>query len=302
MLKFTNPKSTRQFPLLKALRPHQWAKNILVFVPIVLGKQWHVAEAWLAGGAAFVCLSMCASSAYLLNDLRDARADREHPTKRNRSIAAGLVSPRRAAGWAAGLLVAGVGLAALLLPWSAALFLALYVAATLLYTAYFKRKPLIDVLVLSGLYVVRLLLGGAACGIVVSEWTLAFAMFLFLSLAFAKRFCEIQRLAADGARYLEGRGYQADDLNLVETFGVSAGYVSVLVLALYINSPEMSGTYQRSWPLWLICPLLVYWISRVWIWARRGQLADDPVVFALTDRVSLAVGGMVVGLLLLATV
>lgn len=279
-------------PLLTAMRPRQWAKNLLVFVPMVLAQHASGDRAW-AALLAFVSFSCCASAIYLLNDIADAAADRAHPRKRHRPIAAGELSRGTATAAAIALLAGAFGVAAA--AGSACLpLLAAYVGLNAAYTGLLRSLPLVDVIVLSAMYGLRLAMGAAATTTPLSPWFLAFSLFFFTSLAFAKRYVELRRLetAAAGGGEASGRGYQPGDSDLVATFGVASGYVAVLVLALYMNSAQMHAIYGEGGPLWGLCPLMLYWISRVWLLARRGELHDDPVQFAITDRVSLGVGAL----------
>jgi 4-hydroxybenzoate polyprenyltransferase len=186
------------------------------------------------------------------------------------------------------------------LPWTFAAILAAYLAATLTYSFWLRRKVLVDVLALAGLYTLRVLAGGAATAVDVSEWLMAFAVFLFLSLAFAKRYAELARLADEAKPAATGRGYALSDLDFIRNVGPTSGYLAVLVFALYVNSDAMRQFYNNRWALWLICPLMLYWISRMWIMAMRRKLAEDPLVFALRDPVSLLVGLLSVALLIVA--
>jgi 4-hydroxybenzoate polyprenyltransferase len=255
----------------------------------------------MAGVIAFICFSFCASAVYILNDLADLSADRRHPTKQKRPFAAGDLSISLGIAVSSGLLVAGFSLAWLALPLSFFGTLALYFLITCEYSFHAKRIAMFDVLMLAGLYTIRVIAGGAATKIAISEWLLAFSMFLFVSLAFAKRCAELERLARTKETRVSGRGYRIADLALIESMGHSSGYISVLVLALYLNGDQMKALYRTSWPLWLICPLLMYWISRVWLKVKRGELSEDPVVFAVKDRVSKLLGVIVFLLLAIAS-
>jgi len=287
--------------LVRALRAHQWVKNLLVFVPLLMAHKVDEVEPVLRCAVAFAAWSLCASGGYLFNDLLDAEADRRHPYKRHRPVAAGAVG-RRAAAWAVPvLLAAGLALASAWLPATFGLLLLLYLALTVAYTLYLKRLVVVDVLVLAGLYTLRVLAGGHAAGVEVSPWLLAFSMFLFLSLAFVKRYTELR--TADAGAGETRRGYTADDAELLKSFGTASGYLSVLVLALYINqSREAAHLYRRPEALWLIGPCLLYWLTRVWLLAHRGRLHDDPVVFTVKDPASYAVGALIALLILVATV
>lgn len=270
---------------LRAARLHQWLKNLLIFAPVVAAQKQLDWQVWSSVAVAFLAFSLCASATYIVNDLLDLEADRAHPRKRFRPFAMCdlPISHGLVAALALGLL--GFGIGAFLPPLFLAT-LALYVAGTLWYSTVLKRLPMVDALALAGLYTLRILAGSAATHILPSFWLLAFSMFLFLSLATAKRYTELRSLQEKGGKQAAGRGYTIDDLPLVLACGVSAGYISVLVLALYVYSAA-GVLYSRAALLWLICPLLLYWISRIWLKTHRGQLHDDPIVFAVTDRPSL---------------
>lgn len=274
--------------LFKALRPHQWAKNVLVFVALIAGHQIFQLDLLLRSGLAFLAFCFAASAVYILNDLLDLEADRRHPRKRKRPFASGAASIPAGIAMVVALLGATTALAALL-PLQFVGLLVLYLLLTTAYSTYLKRKVMIDVICLAGLYTLRILAGGAATSIVISPWLAAFSMFLFLSLAFAKRYTELSA-SAGPLDMIPGRGYLTSDIELIRSLGPTSGYLCVLVLCLYLNSPDVRVHYQRPEILWLACPLLLYWISRVWVLANRRLLDDDPVVFALRDRVSRIVG------------
>jgi 4-hydroxybenzoate polyprenyltransferase len=287
-------------PLLQLIRPYQWVKNLLVGLPLLLSHRWHDPRNLLYVGLAFVTFSLCASSAYVLNDLRDAEDDRHHPTKRRRPIAAGSVSRGAALGVSLALGVFGIAFSALFLPVKFTGMLAAYVVTTLAYSFWLKRKLLVDVFVLAGLYTLRVLAGGAAIGVDLTPWLLAFCIFFFLSLAFAKRFAELRRVQGLAETHVRGRGYQVEDLDVLATVGPTSGYMAVLVLALYVNSDLAVQQYRFPWLLWFACPLILYWVTRVWFLARRGALLEDPLLFALKDRTSLLVAGSIVVLIVVA--
>jgi 4-hydroxybenzoate polyprenyltransferase len=265
----------------KALRPHQWTKNLLVFVPALLAHSTQP-EVWTRALWAFAAFCLCASSVYLINDLVDLDADRAHPSKRERPFASGTLPPRLGL-WLAPVLLAAAFAVALPLPRAFAAVLGMYYLATLSYSLLLKRLVLVDVLLLAGLYTVRLIAGGAAYQVPLSQWLLAFALFLFLSLAFVKRYSEVQQIRREGASEAKGRGYRAGDLEQLSAFGSAAGYLSVLVLALYVHSEDVRRLYEHPARLWMMLPLLLFWISRVWLLAHRGELHEDPIVFALRD-------------------
>ncbi|HEX4309323.1 MAG TPA: UbiA family prenyltransferase [Acidobacteriaceae bacterium] len=279
--------------ILKAVRLHQWAKNILIFVPMLLA---HVLRsgAFADAAIAFVSFSLCASSTYIANDLLDIESDRRHPRKRARPFAAGDLSVASGVFTSAVLLGGSIAIAAALLPLGFLLWLFLYLVATLSYSLYFKRVVLVDVILLAGLYTVRLLAGSAATKVAISPWLAAFSIFLFLSLAMVKRFSELQNTRARGQAIANGRGYLLSDIEQLRSFGTCSAYTAVGVFLFYIREAgELGGLYQHPNWLWLIAPLLIFWLSRVWLLASRGQLDEDPVIFAVTDRVSLATGAAV---------
>lgn len=273
--------------LFRALRLHQWAKNGLIFLPLILSHQVTNLPLVLASVVAFFAFGFCASAVYVQNDLLDLEADRHHARKRFRPFAAGTLPLKFGFLFAPALLVLAV-LGALLLSPSFLGVLALYFVTTFSYSLFFKRKAVLDVLLLAGLYTVRIVAGGVAVGVGVSPWLLAFSLFFFLSLAYVKRFTELRDLPLESS--LRSRGYTRGDLEGLADLGVASGYIAVLVVALYINSPEVRELYGTPEVLWLLCPLLVYWVSRVWLLARRGEMHDDPVVFALRDRTSYVIG------------
>jgi 4-hydroxybenzoate polyprenyltransferase len=284
--------------MLKAMRVHQWAKNLLIFVPLLLSHGLSIARL-LTALLAFLCFSFAASATYMVNDLLDIEADRRHARKRLRPFASGDLSA-----------VAGLGavVVLLLLALSGARFLAagfygwllLYLASTLAYSLYLKRIALVDVLVLSGLYTLRLQAGSAATQTPISHWLAGFSVFLFLSLAIVKRFAELENLRASNSPPKNGRGYLVADIEQLRSFGTSSAYAAVVVFSIYISSQSVMTLYRKPSLLWLMVPLMLLWLSRVWLLASRGELNEDPVVFALTDRMSLLIGVVVVVVALLA--
>ncbi|KMO40901.1 hypothetical protein VQ02_06935 [Methylobacterium variabile] len=287
--------STRPRDVLRALRPHQWSKNTLVFVGLIAGHHFD-AQSILAALIAFACFCMAASSAYLINDLLDLPADRAHPRKSRRPLASGAV-PIMVGVVLAALLGIGAFVLSALLPVKFSLVLFAYIATTLAYSFYLKRKMMVDIVVLGGLYALRVLGGLVALELSHAPWLLMFSLFLFTSLAIVKRCSELTAKRGAGKAKLAGRGYSSEDLRVLVPFGAAAGYGSVLVFALYMSSPEVRTLYTHPDRLWLICPLLVYWISRMFLLSNRAQLHDDPVVYALTDRISLATGACVAAVL-----
>lgn len=272
-------------PLLKALRPQQWLKNLLVFLPL-LPLAASASTAWVVACLlAFLAFSLCASAVYVLNDLSDLDADRQHPRKRERPFAAGRLGIARGLGLVPLLLLSAFAIAAAV-SLTFTLVLAVYLLMTTAYTFVLKRYAMVDVLTLAGLYTLRVLGGAAAIAVRPSFWILAFSMFIFLSLALAKRSAELdtmRRLSRTGAA---GRGYRVEDLDIVRPMGVAAGYLAALVMALYLNTDEMMRRYQHPELLWGVCPLILLWVSRIWLKAGRSEMHDDPLVFALRDRFS----------------
>jgi 4-hydroxybenzoate polyprenyltransferase len=270
--------------LLKAMRPRQWSKNVLVFVPMLTGLGWADPNAWAAAFAAFVALSLVASAVYLVNDAADIDADRNHPKKKERPFASGQVSPFLGLALSVLLLCAGfaVGAATNALP-----ALVVYFIVTTLYTFWLKRYALADVFVLAGLYTLRIVLGGAATGYIASDWLLAFSCFFFLSLALVKRVAETSDEAVtakgDGATK---RGYFNHDSDVLTMMGLCAGFVSSLVLALYLQSEQVAARFSEPFLLWSLPVCTTYWIARIWLKTARGLMHHDPIVFALGDRQS----------------
>jgi 4-hydroxybenzoate polyprenyltransferase len=298
---------------LKAIRLHQWAKNTLIFVPLLLAHAW--ATGLIAADAvAFVSFGLCASAAYIVNDLLDLEADRQHPRKRLRPFASGDLSALfgvvavvlfLATSFALAMLVPRVVAAlspqfTLVKPHHFLLWLGIYLVTTLAYSLRFKRSVLVDVIVLSGLYTIRIVAGSAATGISPSTWLGGFSIFFFLSLAFVKRFAELENLRERGGVSAGGRGYHISDIEQLRSFGAASGYASVVVLTLYISNLEAAQLYHHTHRLWLLVPVLLLWISRLWLLASRGELNEDPVVYAITDRRSLLLGALVVVVVLLA--
>jgi 4-hydroxybenzoate polyprenyltransferase len=269
---------------LKALRPHQWLKNALVFVPMLAAHQITADSLWKSF-LAFIIFSLVASSVYILNDLLDLASDRAHPRKRNRPFAAGIIPIAHGIRLAPLLLFAGLVIAFPLGRDFILLMLAYWVVTTI-YSLSIKRKIIIDIVTLAGLYTLRIVAGGVATGITLSFWLLAFSIFIFFALASVKRQAELVDSVAANSLQIQGRGYESGDLPLVANMAISSGYVSVLVLALYVNSPDVLELYRTPAALWGICLVLLYWISRMVIVTHRGAMHDDPLVYAVKDPAS----------------
>jgi 4-hydroxybenzoate polyprenyltransferase len=269
---------------LRALRPHQWLKNLLVFAPMFAAHQLTV-ETLLQSLLAFVAFSLVASSTYIFNDLLDLSADRAHPRKCNRPFASGRV-PVSCGTWLAPALGVAGGGVALLSGWPLFAMLVAYFMATTLYSFWLKRLVAIDVCVLAVLYTMRILAGSIATSLSASVWLLAFSTFFFFMLAGVKRQAELIDGIAAGKVHAHGRGYHVDDLSVVSQLAISSGLISVLVLALYTNSEPVRELYSTPEVLWGICPVVLYWQSRIAILTQRGQMHDDPLVFAARDPIT----------------
>lgn len=291
----------RPAAVLRALRLHQWVKNLLVLLPVLAAHRFTDGQSLTAAALAFVAFGLVASSVYLINDLVDLPADRSHPRKCSRPFACGdlplvwglLLTPL--------LLTAAVTVALLWLPLSFLAVLAGYFALTSAYSFALKRMPIVDVMTLAGLYTMRVIAGAAAAAIPPSFWLLASSMFIFLSLALVKRYTELRSLLERGELKAEGRGWHVDDLPLIGGLGAASGIAAVLVLALYIDSQAAQNLYATPEALWFICPLLLYWVSRLWFKTHRGEMHEDPVVFAIQDRTSLVVGALTAAIVAVAT-
>lgn len=300
---FNSGMPSKLVAMLKAMRLHQWMKNLLVFVPLMAAHQYTDASRDVLALMAFVIFSLTASSVYLLNDLVDVQDDRHHARKRHRSFASGALS--LIMGWAAWpvLLLVAVVLSAWLMPVLFSVSLGVYFVLTVAYSLQLKQLAVVDVLTLAALYTLRIIAGAAAIDVALSFWLLLFSMFIFLSLALIKRYSEL-KVARDAGKTgaLRGRGYEPDDLELVSSLGGSSGFIAVLVLALYIQDGQAAHLYATPQVIWLACPVMLFWISRAWLIAHRGRMHDDPIVFALKDKVSWGVGVFMVFVLALARV
>ncbi len=284
-----------------ALRPDQWVKNLLIFVPVAADHAFRT-PVLIEATIAFAAFCLTASSVYLLNDLVDLPHDRKHPWKHLRPFASGRVPLLYGIIMIFVLLGAAAALSAALLNPAFMACLGLYYLTTLLYSLRLKRILVIDMITLAGLYTIRVVAGGAATGIPMSEWLLALSMFMFLSLAAVKRQSELMDLLKREGNRAPGRRYVVADLPMIQNFATSAGYISVLVLALYISNPAVNVLYARPWLLWGTCPLLLYWISRMLMKAHRGDIHTDPIVFAFRDRASVVTALAIVAVVLAAAV
>jgi 4-hydroxybenzoate polyprenyltransferase len=282
--------------LIRLLRPHQWAKNLLVFVALFTSHGWRDPAALRAAAIAFLAFCLTASAVYVVNDVLDLDADRAHPDKRERPFASGALSTAWA--WPLAPLLFALALTmAWTLPLAARIELALYAVLALAYCLLLKRLLWLDVLALAALYGLRVVAGAHAIDVLPSSWLLAFALFVFFSLGALKRYAELS--LAQG-KDLDGRAYRAQDALPILALGAASALTAVLVLALYVNSPEVRVLYRQPAWIWLLCPLLLYWLARLWTLAERGVVRADPLLFALRDPASLLVGAATLSVVLAA--
>jgi len=286
--------------IVTAVRARQWVKNLLVFIPIITAHKLLDVGILAAAGLAFVAISLCASSVYLLNDLFDLDSDRRHPEKWRRPLASGTLAIPAAIALSLLLMAAGFAIS-LRLPPDAVKLIGVYLVATTAYSLLLKRLVLVDVFTLSFLYALRVLLGGAATGLLLSPWFLAFSVFTFLSLAFCKRASELVRLKKSEMMEAPGRAYFTWDHLTVQSCGITSGYLAAIVLALYLQSDTVRRLYASPAWLWLIVPVFLYWISRIWVLVNRGEVDEDPVLFATKDRVTWLTAVVGAAILALAT-
>lgn len=267
----------------KAIRVYQWVKNVLIFVPLLTSHHLLDPDLVLRGVIAFVAMSLCASAVYVMNDLTDLNSDRRHPTKQSRPFASGTLPISFGLVLAPVLLLSGITVS-LALPETATVLLMSYVVISIIYTHWLKGKLLADVIVLAVLYTLRILEGGAATSLLVSPWLLSFSLFVFVSLAFIKRVAEMFQLSKIHQQAAIGRGYLVCDTPALATMGMASGFLACLVLSLYINSQAVRELYQHPGWLWLLLPLLLYWVSRMWVITMRGEMKDDPILYLFKDR------------------
>ncbi len=279
---------TRLTDYLRAIRVHQWLKNLLIFIPMLAAHQLGNVQLWTEALLGFFSFSLCASAVYLLNDISDIEGDRQHPRKRLRPFASGFIGIDQGLMLASLLLMVGLSLGYLVSKlFFACLFI--YLVLTTAYTFGLKQLPLLDCILLAGLYTLRIIAGGVAVDIPVSFWLLAFSVFIFLSLAFVKRYAELDAQSQHGVLALKGRGYRVQDMPLVESLGLVSGFMAVLVLALYLNSDTVVSLYGAPEIIWCAVPIMLLWVSYVWLKTHRGEMHDDPIIFAIEDPVSLLI-------------
>lgn len=271
---------------IKALRLHQWSKNGLLFIALFMSHRIIELNLFKLEVIAFFSFSLSASAVYILNDLFDLEADRKHPSKKNRPFASGDLPVISGIIAIPGLLIVSFLLATSLLPNIFPFVLIIYLITTTSYSLYFKEKLFLDVIILGTLYTLRVLAGGLAVGVEVSSWLLGFSWFFFLSLAFMKRYTDLLLIKNNNQEELFGRGYSVIDLDIVQKLGISSGFISLLILALYINGDQVMVLYKQPEVIWLTIPILLYWLMRMWFVAHKGKMTDDPIAFALKDKSS----------------
>jgi 4-hydroxybenzoate polyprenyltransferase len=280
--------------ILREMRLYQWVKNILIILPFLLAHKIPTLDLALTIILAFLSFGLTASSVYILNDLMDLEADRIHPRKRFRPLAAGELQISFGMILAPMLLLIAFAISAFWISWEFTSVLLAYLLITNLYSMYFKRIYILDILTLAGLYSIRLLSGAIAAEVQISPWLITFSMFIFLSLAVVKRYTELIVARELNRNNLRGRDYSIDDMDLLRSLGISSGYISILIFALYINSREISQLYNHPQFLWGCVPLLLFWITRIWFMAHRGKMQDDPIVFTVRDKASYLIGFLIV--------
>lgn len=272
----------------QALRVHQWLKNLLIFIPMFAAHQLVDSQIWAQAILGFFAFSLCASAVYMLNDISDLESDRQHPRKCLRPFAAGVIGIDSGMILVILLVIGGLGLAKIV-GIEFLVCLLVYLALTTAYTFGLKQLVLLDCIILAGLYTLRIIAGGIAVNLPSSFWLLAFSVFIFLSLAYVKRYAELDMQKRRGASDLSGRGYRVEDMPLVETLGVTSGFIAALVLALYLNSETIIALYHAPQIIWFAVPILLLWISYLWLKTHRGDMHDDPIIFAIEDRASLLI-------------
>jgi 4-hydroxybenzoate polyprenyltransferase len=301
MLRQFAPQSGRLRALGRALRCHQWSKNLLVFLPVVAAHAYFDGPAVIGAMLMFLAWCFAASGVYVANDLLDLEADRRHPVKRLRPFACGDLPLSMGMGLAPLLLALGLGIAAGVSGACAAALL-LYIGAACAYSYHLKKRSLVDVFTLAFLFTIRVVGGGWASGYSVTIWLLAFAGFLFLGLAFLKRCSELIRIRGLGRRHLGSRGYGVTDLAALQMFGVASAFASTMVLGLYLNSATAEAHYRWPAALWAEVPFLLLWLCRLWLATARGEMHDDPIVYSMKDPVSWLLGGCVLAAFIAATI
>lgn len=278
---------------LRAFRLYQWPKNLLIFAPLLTAHQFGNFQSLATLILAFMSFSLCASSVYVTNDLLDLESDRRHPRKKNRPFASAKL-PISLGALSASLLIGLSITLGVIVGQDFLIVLLLYLLLTAAYSLVLKRLILVDCLTLATLYTVRIIAGAGAVSVELSFWLLAFSVFVFFSLALVKRYAELKVMMQEGKSSIHGRGYLVSDAPLLQTFGVSSGYISALIISLYIRSEDVIFLYTQPLAIWLILPILLFWVSWIWLKARRGEMHDDPIVFAFKDKTSLVTAALTV--------
>ena len=287
--------------MVRLLRVHHWVKNLLVFVPLITSHEIINPHLLGLGAIAFVVFSLAASASYVINDLHDIEADRRHPAKCLRPLAAGEVAPSTGYVLTLLLLVVSFATAWWTLPRLFVMTLLIYVSASAVYSLFVRRILFLDVIFLTGLYCVRIIAGGIATALYVSPWLLGLSLFFFLSLALLKRYIELREFAAVGSgTAIPGRSYHTSDMEIIRSVGPASGYLSALLLAFYINSDQAQSLYEAPTGLWLVSPILIYWITRLWLLAHRGDITEDAILFAARDRVTYGVSAVIAAIMYVA--
>ena len=286
--------------LIKEIRVYQWLKNVLIFLPLLMAHKSGLNSFWLAI-TAFISFSLTASFVYVLNDLLDLESDRQHPRKKFRPFASGKLSIHQGFVLTPILLLLGFGSSLFFINYEFSITLLIYLIITTAYSFYLKKVIILDLIILSCLYTIRLIAGAAAVGVEVSQWLLGFSIFFFLSLAIMKRYTELRVMIEQNKSKTSGRGYHVEDISFLRNIGPASGYLSVLIFALYVNSEKVISLYHTPQFLWLTLLCLLYWISRIWIIAQRGNMHDDPIVFTAKDPVSYIVWLLIAVLAVMAT-
>ncbi len=288
--------------IIKEIRIHQWAKNLLLFLPIIMAHQFTETKIVISVFWAFISFSFCASAMYVLNDLLDIETDIAHPSKQHRPLASGEMSIKLGVFLIIGLIIISFSIVVSTLSTSFLIILIIYIMLTTAYSFILKQIMLIDVIVLGGLYTLRIGAGSVASGVGVSSWLLVFSMFFFLSLAFMKRYADLILMRENNKGKIAGRDYHLEDLDLVQKSGITSGFVAMLVLALYINSAHVIGLYKSPILIWFTVPVLLYWLMRMWMVTNRGKMTEDPIIFALRDKITYISMFIIVVIMLLAAI
>ncbi len=285
---------------LKAMRVQQWAKNTLIFAPLILAHEWFAVDKIVAALIAFFAFSLTASATYIWNDVMDLSADRAHPRKKKRPFASGVLPVRDGVVFSAALLTVALGAVVIFLPLIVVAHIIGYIALTLSYSLVLKRKLLLDVIVLASLYGYRMNLGAVTTGVELSDWLVAFSFLFFLGLALVKRCAELVEAIDVNKKEIKARGYRPGDLSPLQVLGIASGMMAIVVFVIYIGDEATAALYREPRYLWIIGVILFYWTARLWVLVYRRHMNDDPIAFAIKDRHSLVCGALCGAALLLA--